>query len=151
VCFAITQISHFTTKNKNKTPQKMSTKLFTAILMIFLLNGTTANWFDDAFASTKGAFSTVGTFFENTYNGAADLFSNGISLGVRECLFFTNYYCTLFVQDLKTKVNNTVEYLKNAYENRQKIVDQVGQGANEQLDKMRPAYEEAVRMQNKVI
>jgi hypothetical protein len=40
--------------------------------------------------------------------------------------------------------------LKHAYDNREKIVKKAGKSAGDQMDKLRPTYEEALKFKNKV-
>lgn len=58
--------------------------------------------------------------------------------------YFSNPY---FLQDLRTKVNDTQSYLEDAYANRGKIADKTYQQV---LDSLRPAYDRVRGMQAKV-
>jgi len=104
------------------------------ILSLLAVHGISANLFFNEptlLDVTKGYISSVADMFTHSYNKASDLFSTEMD-------------------DLRSKVDNTVSYLGNAYENRETIVKKGGKKVDTQLDKLRPAYDEVLAFKNKL-
>jgi len=101
------------------------------IVSLLVLHSTSADLLDDTFDTTKGLIRSVSHIFTKSYRNSEDLLTTGM-------------------EDLRSKVDSTVSYLGNAYENRESIVKKGGKKVGAQMDKLRPAYDEALALKNKL-